>query len=195
MTRRRQIAVIMILVLLAALIAFPLRSIVYYYIMAPLSFIWFYLVYYYHIIPQQFYWIIVILAAGYIALGGLLENPFNRKRPRPSRNSPRGPVEALTSWINDSRRGVYSRWRVARALGLLAVEILELRGSKSSRKKTLNAKDWNPPPGVQEYLEAGLNSSFADYPRSRKKTPFDINIEKVVAYLESQLEMNRDNNK
>jgi hypothetical protein len=195
MTSRRQVAVIMILFLLAALIAFPLRSVVYYYIMAPLSFIWFYLVYYYHIIPQQFYWILVLLAAGYIALGGLLENSFNRKRPQLIRNNPRGPVEALTSWINDSRRGVYSRWRVARALGLLAVEILELRGSKSGRKKILNAKDWNPPPGVQEYLDAGLNSSFADYPRSRKKTPFDINIEKVVAYLESQLEMNRDNNK
>jgi len=195
MTRRKQIAILVVLVILAAIVAFPMRSIVYYYILAPLSFIWFYLVYYYHVIPQQFYWIILILAAAYIALGGLLENPFKRERLQLIRTSQKGPVDGLAARIKDSRRGVYSRWRVARALGILAVEILELRGSKSGRVKELKGKDWNPPPGVQEYLEAGLNNSFADFPLSRKKTPFSIDVEKVVTYLESQLEMNRDNNK
>ncbi len=80
-------------------------------------------------------------------------------------------------------------------LSLLAVEILELRGNNSGRVKTLKGRDWNPPPGVQDYLEAGLNNSFADYPLSRKITPFSVDVEIVVNYLESQMEMNRDNNK
>jgi hypothetical protein len=163
--------------------------------MAPLSLIWFYLVYYYHVIPQQFYWIILILAAANIALGGLLENPLKRERLPLMRTSQKGPVDGLASKLKESRRGVYSRWRVARALGILAVEILDLRGSRSGRIKELKGKDWNPPPGVQDYLEAGLNNSFADFPLSRKKTPFSIDVEKVVLYLESQLEMNRDHNK
>lgn len=194
MTRHRQIAVLVFLVMLAAIIAFPMRSFVYSYVMTPLSLIWFYLVYYYHVIPQQFYWIILILAAAYIALGGLLENPFKRERLQLIRTSQKGPVDGLAAKIKDSRRGVYSRWKVARALGLLAVEILDLRGSRSGRIKELKGKDWNPPPGVQEYLEAGLNNSFADFPLSREKTPFSVDVEKVVIYLESQLEMNRDHN-
>jgi hypothetical protein len=195
LTRRRQIAVLIILVILAALIALPMRTVVYYYVMAPLAFFWFYLVYYYHVIPQQFYWIILIQAASYIALGGLLENPFRRERLQLIRTSQKGPVDGLAARIKDSSRGVYSRWKVARALGILAVEILELRGSRSSRVRALKGKDWNPPPGVQEYLEAGLNNSFADFPLSGKKTPFNIDLEKVVTYLETQVEMNLEKNK
>jgi len=195
MTRRRQIAVLAALILLAAILALPMRSFVFYYVLAPLSFMWFYLVYYYHVIPQQFYWIILILAAAYIALGGLLENPFKRAGLPLVRTGQRGPVDGLAARIKDSRRGVYSRWRVARALGILAVEILELRGNRSGRVKTLKGRDWNPPPGVQDYLEAGLNNSFADFPLSRKKTPFSIDVEDVVNYLESQMEMKRDLNK
>jgi hypothetical protein len=183
------------IILLAILLAFPLRGFVYSNLIAPFSFIWFYLVYYYHVIPQQFYWFIILLVAAYIALGGLLENPFRRKQKFLVKRQVKGPVESLASWINDSRRGVYSRWRVARSLGLMASSILEMRGGKSGRIKSLKGKDWNPPPDVQNYLEAGLNGSFADYPLSAKKTPFDVDLENVVAYLESQLEMNRGNNK
>ena len=195
MTGYRRLIVFALIVLLAALIAFPLRGFVFYNILAPLSLIWFFLVYYYHVIPQQFYWFIILLFAAYIALGGLLENPFRRKQKPLINRQVRGPVESLALWINDSRRGVYSRWRVARALGLMATGILEMRGGRSSRIKSLKGKDWNPPPGVQEYLETGLNGSFSDYPISARKTPFDVDIENVVAYLESRLEMNRGNNK
>jgi hypothetical protein len=195
MTRYRRVIVFALIILMAALIAFPLRGFVFYNVITPLSFIWFYLVYYYHVIPQQFYWFFILLAAAYIALGGLLENPFKSRRKPLFKRQVRGPVESLASWISDSRRGVYSRWRVARALGLLASGILEMRGSKSGRIKSLKGKDWNPSPEVQEYLETGLNGSFADYPLSARKTPFDVDVEHVVAYLESQLEMNRGNNK
>jgi len=194
MTRRR-LMVLFLLFILAALLAFPLRGVVFAYIIAPLSFIWFYLVYFYNVIPQQFFWFFILLAAAYFSLGSLLENPFKRKRPRRVRQQEMGEVEMLAQWIKDSKRGVYSRWRVSRALGLMATGILELRGGKSGRTRMLKGKDWNPPPGVQEYLETGLNGSFADYPLSASNTPFEVDVEKVVAFLESQLEMNRDNNK
>ncbi len=113
MTRHRQIAVLVVLVILAAIIAFPMRSFVYYYVMAPLSFIWFYLVYYYHVIPQQFYWIFLLLAAAYIALGGLLENPFKRKSVQQIRTSQKGPVDGLAARLK-IHAGVFTRageWR------------------------------------------------------------------------------------
>jgi hypothetical protein len=191
---RRQILFASI-ILLAILFAFPLRGFVYYNLITPFSFIWFYLVYFYHVIPQQFYWFIILLVAAYIALGGLLGKPFRRKKKTLVKRQVRGSVESLASWINDSRRGVYSRWRVARSLALMASSILELRGGKSGRIKVLKGKEWNPPPDVQNYLEAGLNGSFADYPLSARKTPFDVDLENIVAFLESQLEMNRGNNK
>jgi hypothetical protein len=195
MTQYRRLMVFSLLFVLAALLAFPLRGLVFNYLIAPLSFIWFYIVYYYHVIPQQFYWFFILLAAAYIAMGSFLESPFKRKREMLIRKQARGPVESLARWIKDSRRGVYSRWRVARSLGLMASGILEMRGGRSGRIRTLRGKDWNPPPGVQDYLETGLNGSFADYPLSVRNTPFDVDVEKVVAYLESQLEMNSGNNK
>jgi hypothetical protein len=196
MTTFRRWLVAGMLFLLAVVLAFPLRGYVYDLIIAPLSFIWFYLVYYYHVIPQQFYWLIILLVAAYIALGGLLENPVRRKRKSLFKRTSKGQVETLAAWISDSRRGVYSRWRVARSLGLLATSLLEMRGIKqTSRTKSLKGKDWNPPAEVQTYLETGLNGSFADFPITARKTPFDVDVENVVAYLESQLEINRGNNK
>ncbi len=194
MTRRRRTILFTAFVILAGLIAFPLRGVIHSYVVAPLSLLWFYLVYYYHVVPQQFYWFIILLAAAYISLGGLLENPFRRRLSQPSRTRKNGPVEAMAAWISNSNHGVYSRWKVARTLGVLAVNILELRGDKSNRIKVLKGRDWNPPAEVQEYLEAGLMGSYADYPLSKRKTPLTLDVEKVVDYLESQLEMNRDNN-
>jgi hypothetical protein len=196
MSRYRRLIIFLLLFILAALIAFPLRGTVFNYLIAPVSFLWFYLVYYYHVIPQQIYWFLILLVAAYIALGGILENPFKRRKGKFIPIQFRGPVESLSKWINDSRRGVYSRWRVSRALGIMAASILEMRGGgKSGRIKTLKGKDWNPESGIQDYLEAGLNGSYADFPISARNTPFDMDVEKVVAYLESQLEMNRGNNK
>jgi hypothetical protein len=195
MKRFQRLFILVVTLLLAALAAFFMRSFVFDNIIAPFSFIWFYLVYYYHVIPQQFYWFLILLAAAYIALSGLMDRPSRRNRKPLIKGKSKGPVESLASWINDSKRGVYSRWRVARALGLLANSILEMRGNKSGRAKTLKGKDWNPPPEIQDYLETGLNGSFADYPLSARKTPFDVDVEAVLTYLESQLEINRGNDK
>ena len=195
MRRYQGLFIVVVILFLAALAAFLMRGFVFDNIITPFSFIWFYLDYYYHVIPQQFYWFLILLATAYIALRDWMERPSGRSRKPVIKRRAKGPVESLASWINDSKRGVYSRWRVARALGLLANSILEMRGNKPGRAKTLKGKDWNPPLEIQEYLETGLNGSFADYPLSARQTPFDVDVETVVSYLESQLEINRGNNK
>jgi hypothetical protein len=54
--------------------------------------------------------------------------------------------------------------------------------------------DWTPTKPQQEYLEAGLHGSFANYPQSSKRlvraipTPLDHDIADVVDFLERQLE-------
>jgi hypothetical protein len=50
---------------------------------------------------------------------------------------------------------------------------------------------------VGAYLESGLTRTFADFPRQRRfsrlpDTPFDIDLNQVISYLESQLENHRD---
>ena len=51
-----------------------------------------------------------------------------------------------------------------------------------------------PPESVQHYLKAGLDESFVDYPlpplplMRRQATPFDLDVEQAIEYLESQME-------
>ena len=106
MNRYRRWIAFFLMIVLAALLAFPLRGLVFNFLIAPLSLIWFYLVYYYHVIPQQFYWFFILLAAAYIALGSFLENPFKRKREILFRKKEQGQVESFARWIKDSRHGV-----------------------------------------------------------------------------------------
>jgi hypothetical protein len=49
---------------------------------------------------------------------------------------------------------------------------------------------------VERYLEAGLNTSFVDYPSPKRfqhsaPTPLDLDPQEAIAYLESQMELSR----
>jgi len=87
---------------------------------------------------------------------------------------------------------VYFKWQVARSLSEIALDLQALRTHFNSR--TLNFNGSEVDPDVQRYLVAGLNSSFSDYPmpglfQSRPQTPFDLELDAVLNYLESQTEM------
>jgi hypothetical protein len=83
---------------------------------------------------------------------------------------------------------------VAHRLGQLALETIRQRhGEQASLSDAeREGRDWRPSPEIQAYLEAGLNRSFADYPRrawsaSSAGTPFDQDVQSVVDFLESQI--------
>ncbi len=69
---------------------------------------------------------------------------------------------------------------------MLPVELDELSGRR--------AADRPPSASIQEYLSAGLEHSFVDYPGPRSRfhrrlrTPLDLPPDQVVEYMEAQME-------
>ncbi len=211
MSRKIQMAGLVFLALLAALvIAFLLRDVVEQLIIRPLAYLAWLLGIIYPYIPQPVVWLLFVVVMIYKILGSVasrLEIP----EPKPLRSAPvQGPVAELAMQIERKEGGVYFKWQIARALGRLALDMQELR--QHIRRRTLDFDQAGPDgtgshagltPQVRRYLEAGLNTSFSDYPlpsgfslpgwlKSEHQTPFDGDIGPVIDYLESEMENDND---
>jgi hypothetical protein len=155
MMRRNQI-LIGVAIVLALVLAFPLRDMVWTYIVVPLAYLWWQLLRLYHIIPQQIYWFLLMVLFIYIVAWGFAGWQPERSTGPIKKNPVRGPVESLSSYIALGNRGIYFRWWIARSLAIIAIGILEMRGTYFGRVKKLEGRDWDPPASVQNYLDAGL---------------------------------------
>lgn len=188
--------------ILCLIAAFAFRKLIYQIVIVPLAYVWWFLGLYYHLLPQAVIWIVLIFLIVLTTLRGLLfEIPIGRPRYVKAKKS-QGPVEALSVLIQKSSEGNYYKWSIANRLGRAARELIDQReGRKLKQKFTrlTNHRDWQPPQEVAAYLEAGINGSFADYPRrtwSRSpQTPLDVDPQQVIEYLESELEKNRNGNR
>lgn len=189
-------------VLAALIIAFLLRDVVEQLIIRPLVYLFWWLGIAYRYIPQPLIWLLLVLFLIYLALGRLADQlgpPGERKEEtRPMR----GPVLELARQIDRRHGGIYFKWQVARTLGQMALELQELRSHTHSRK--LETGSLAISAQVRNYLEAGLNTSFADYPMQSRRslaslfrrgktepaeiTPFDGDIDAVIDYLEAGME-------
>ena len=182
------------LVVLAVLIAFPMRGIVYQLIIVPVAYLIWALYLLYRLTPQLIWWILLFVLI-VIPLGNSLfpENYSVQKVPLKLK-PPQGPVETLAQWMNKSHGGVYFKWLVANRLGRLAYQMLAQRETHHIRSvfAPLANAEWMPSKPVQDYLEAGLHGSFADFPQASAPwarsmpTPLDKDITDVVQSLESQ---------
>lgn len=195
MMLRRALIVIGILAL-AALLAFPLRASVYEVVIVPVSYLLWVLGLFYHAVPQVLWWFVMAAVILYMFSRSILpEIRFARRREQffiPSK----GQVEQLSEWIHKSEKGVYNRWLVANRLGRLAYQILVQRDSGRPRSffMPLDGPDWNASPNLTGYLQAGLQGSFADYPHQNHpfnppvKTPLDHDIREAVEFLETKVD-------
>jgi hypothetical protein len=185
----------------ALLLAFPLRGLVEEIIVRPLAYLLWMLELLYRAVPQPVVWVAMLVVMLYLAA-----NSFSRKTPDetlPQKKPERflGPVENLTRLVVQKENGIYFKWQIARMLSEVALDLQELNEHSRHRELDFPA---GLDPVVKKYLDAGLNTSFADYPvpggllllpdRFRKlpPTPFDTDLEPVVSYLESQLENQDD---
>lgn len=194
MTRRR---LILLAVFLSALVlAFFLRDLVERLVILPLAYVWWLLGLYYSILPQHVLWILLVVVAVISAVTVLTPRFDNRKLFLPPLKPSKGQIEAMAEWLEKSGHGGnYYKWLVANRLGKSAREILAQREGHPTRKKfgRLAGRDWNPPRKIDDYLEIGLNGSFADYPRPRwfwetpKPTPLDTDPKQVIEYLENEM--------
>lgn len=193
MNLRRSLALTGI-VIIALLLAFPLRDAVYEMVIVPAAYALWLLGLLYHAVHQSVWWgvalflVLVILARSLRSTGRIRERVRLKSRPVV------GQVENLSHWVKRTERGIYFKWLIANRLGKVAHEILlqRLGGRTRSYFDPLTGPDWTPDASVQQYLEAGLRGSFADYPQRRwffskpAPTPFDRDAKEVLEYLESQ---------
>lgn len=189
--KRRQIAVLGGIGLLAGVLAFSFAGTVREFIILPMAYYLWELGRFYRAVPQQLYWAALIVIVLYFVAITLYDMSLGADSGR--KDSPhRGRVEALARALEQRHRGVYFKWHIANMLAEVAINILNHQERLLPGRK-LQGRIHNPPPEVEEYLHAGISTTFADYPtpgrfRRPSATPFDVDLDLVVGYLESELE-------
>lgn len=183
-------------VVIAALLAFPLREAVHETIVIPLAYLLWVLGLLYRSLSQGIWWVILAILVLLILARSLAPQLRPSGKVQPRSKPAIGPVQTLAGWLNRSSGGVYFKWLVANRLGKLAYQILLQRshGKPRSVFEPLVGPEWHPTPDLQRYLQSGLHGSFADFPNPRRflappvKTPLDFDINEAVDFLESQFD-------
>ena len=197
MNRRWLFALIGVTLVVAS---FLIKDSIYQMVFVPLAYLWWLFVLYYHVVPQLILWIVLVVAVFISSFKLIAIINFFPAVEEKLKHTHSGPVEALSTALNKPSRGVYYKWMIANRLGKLTREMLEQReGRVRKGYLQLRGSDLQPPADVASYLESGLNGSFADYPNSHwwrtpEPTPLDLDPQKVIDYLESEMEINRDRN-
>jgi len=194
--KRVRIFVLIGTLMVALALAFALQDVIRKTVVIPLAYLWWVLGLYYRAFPQAILWV-GLVAIILLMLFGSLSVDETRKRPveRVTKLA-HGNVESLAISLEKAHNGIYVKWLIARRLGKLACDLLIQRGDRTNTKVIgpLTGRDWEPSQPVDAYLEAGLNGSFADYPKPRwpfkhqQSTPLDLNVSEAVEFLEIQME-------
>jgi hypothetical protein len=195
MTPLRRRLILIGIILIAAILAFPLRDAIYGMVVVPASYVAWNLNLVYQSFSQGIWWWAIVFIVLFMIALSLAPRPQFRSRGGPRPKPAQGPVENLSAWLHRAESGVYFKWLVANRLGKLAYQILLHRenGRPRSVFAPLIGTDWEPEKELQNYLETGLHRSFADFPGSRRRfapppsTPLDLEVVKAVDFLESQI--------
>jgi len=196
MTPLRRRLILAGVVIIAGLLAFPLRETIYETIVVPIAYIAWYVGLLYRSLSQGIvWWVVIAFVLLMIAFSLVPETQF-RGRERPKPKAAVGPIENLAISMRKADEGVYFRWLVANRLGKLAYQILLHRESGKPRSvfAPLRGPDWQPSLEMQKFLETGLHGSFVDFPYAKRpstaapKTPLDQNVVESVEFLESHVE-------
>jgi hypothetical protein len=193
MNNRQKIA-LGLMVVAAAVLAYLLKDAVAAMLFEPVSYVWYALNLFYLSIAQVIFWFGVVVIAALIAFGSLY-GKFGSPRLVEEDTKPKhGPVANAARHISRSSEGIYYKWLVANRFGKLARSIV---ASSVVQETTGNVNPQDPscqpPLEIIAYLESGLMKTFTDYPNRAwlgrpVATPLDVDIEQVIAYLESQME-------
>jgi len=199
MTPTRRWLILMGALILAGILAFPLRETIQATIVIPAAFIVWNLGLVYQSFSQGIWWWVLIFIVIFILVFSLVPQPKFRRRAESKSKPPQGQVEGLAIWLRRAKGGIYFKWLIANKLGKLAYQILVYRENGRARSvfAPLVGIDWEPAKDLQEYLETGLHGSFADFPNARhplgapQQTPLDHDVATAVDFLESQIEPQR----
>ena len=168
MIRQRWFAVAGVIVI-AALLAFPLREVVNELVLVPIAYLLWLLKLLYVYLDQAVWWVAAVFVVLVIIGRSLLPEIKPIKKLIPFAKHEHGNIETLALALNKSQKGTYFKWLIANRLGRLAYQILLQRehGKPRSVFAPLESEGWEATPEVQQYLEKGLHGSFADFPNTR----------------------------
>ena len=199
MTRFPRRFLLLGVLVIAALLAFPLRDTISQMIVVPVAYIGWELGLFYHSLSQMFWWWLIILLVVIMLVLSLVPEFSRPHREKLKSRLRYGPVEDLAAWLGRARSGTYFKWLIANRLGKLAYQILLHR--ESGRPRSLFApllgQDWEPSDELRNYLEIGLHGSFSEFPATTPwfgkphKTPLDYEIREAVDFLEAQVKNGR----
>lgn len=192
----RRALIIAGIVAISLVLAFPLRDAVYAAIIVPMAYIFWVLGLVYRSMHQSLWWGLATIVTLIILLRGIAPQTGWKRKEIEEVEVKAGPVETFSALMDKSETGTYSKWMVANRVGKIAHFILAHRETGKDRSffDPITGPGWEPSAEVQSYLEAGLQGSFADYPRKRRYfsqpviTPMDHDVDEVIAYLETQIE-------
>lgn len=195
MTRWQRVLIVMGVLLIAGILAFPLRETIYETIVIPAAFVTWNLNLLYRSFSQGTWWWLIVFLVLFMLAFSLMTQPDFRPRTLVKVKPLQGQVEGFAVSLRKAEKGIYFKWLVANRLGKLAYQILLHRESGRPRSvfAPLVGTDWEPGKDLQKYLETGLHGSFADFPNTSRlsgppQTPLDLNVIEAVEFLESQIE-------
>jgi hypothetical protein len=178
------------ILIMSVFLAFVLRDVAYRLIVVPLAYIVWLAGVCYSTMPQLLIWALLILFLLVGVTWKLIPEVATSPRRQIQLPTVEGQVESLALCLVRGRRSNYFKWQVANRLARLARRLSE----GLIRPEDLHT----PAESLQHYFAAGLNQSFVDFPpppsrfRRRTPTPLDLDLNHVVEYLESGMELSRD---
>jgi hypothetical protein len=196
MQRTRRLLIVVGVLIVAGLLAFPLRETIYESVVIPVAFIIWNLGLLYRSFSQEIWWWGVVFIVLFMLVYSLVPQPKSRRTTEAKSKPPLGQVESLAVWLRRAERGIYFKWLIANRLGKLAYQILLHRESGRPRSvfAPLVGADWEPAKDLRTYLEIGLHGSFVEFPNVKRpfgapqKTPLDYDVAEAVDFLESKVE-------
>lgn len=179
-------------IILLLIAAFFLRDAIYQTVIVPLAYLLWVARFYYSAVPQIILWGSLLVILLMIVLSNLIPDAASTPKEEPIHKPARGQIETLAGWLVKADKGTYFKWQIANRLGHIGLEVKETSERRTRREPVLSEAKASANEAVEKYLEAGVNTSFVDYPNQKSvSTPLDVNPKEVVDYLETQLEMSR----
>jgi hypothetical protein len=151
-------------------------------------------------VPQIVFWALLLMIGFVVAVRSLMTR---KKRSRSTDRMPEvypGQLWTLLRWVQREPRSIYFRQRLARRLIRLAADLQAYRQKRVPGRFDRRLDDLDLPPEIRTYLEAGMTLSPSDglgplsrfvrwlWP-GRTTSSLDVDLERVVQFLEDQLEV------
>jgi hypothetical protein len=194
-TKLRNWILLGVLVVVAVLLAPFMQVMIEYLIIEPIAYYGWRLKRMSAIIPQEYYWLFIIASIAVVVFFSILRSIVLNQTEDQHQAPQKGQVEELANHIQRTQKSTYFKWMMANKLAKLAVNILSHQNANNGDEhRDFSTVIWDPPQETKKYLETGLNSSFMEYhPKRRffkrkRETPFDVDLNTIIDYLESEME-------